>query len=57
MSDLKAGDIFCHQVVLHGREAFKVDKVNDKTVLCTSRKTGVKVKKAKAGYVVLLRHE
>lgn len=60
MSELKEGDIFCYDVRLRGRKAFKVlydpeDGVS--TITCQDRTTGKTVNKEKKGNVILLRKD
>ena len=54
MQELKVNDIFCHELKLHGREAFIVNEVKKNSVICTSRKTSKCVKKSTEGMVILL---
>jgi len=61
MSELKPGDIFCYEIILHGREAFQViEKIKNKTnnkyrLKCKSRKTSIECMKEIAGHVIHLR--
>ncbi len=56
MTELKKGDIFCHELKLRGREAFLVTEINEKAIVCQSRTSGDIVKKKREGRVTLLRH-
>lgn len=47
MTELQVNDIFCHQLKLTGREAFIVDEVNEKNIVCRSRITGSLIKRQK----------
>lgn len=55
MTELNVGDIFCHELKLHGREAFEVTEIKQKSIFCKSRKTGDVVKKQYSGNVILLK--
>jgi hypothetical protein len=63
MHQLKPGDIFTHEYKLHNREAFLVNSIDEKHVICTSRKTRdekgnfKEVKKAIKGNVIWLRKD
>jgi len=56
MSDLKIGDIFCNEIKLHGREAFLVTEIHEKSIHCQSRNSGNIIKKQKAGQIILLKN-
>lgn len=56
MEELKNGDVFTHALKLINREAFVVEQVNEKTILCVSRSTGRATKKSIKGTVIYLRN-
>ena len=53
-STLSPGDIFAHEIKLHGREAFEFLRKAGKRALVKSRTTGKETKKELPQYVILL---